>query len=597
MSQNGIKGTMTPKMLEFERQAEARAREQEIMEAEQERMLEEQARMQEEQERIAQEQYEMEQYYEAEALKHADEMRIHQEEVRRHQERVREHERMVRDHEASMEAFAKVIAMPVKPARGRQVSFLGPPRGSANGRASISSTTHHVQVLPASIDRGGNGKDAQNATPNATASLANIKNSGDGVNDSVPTIRQEPPLALPTTSDTTDTAGDPKAILAPDQIPETQGGFFSRVFSTSTPANTSTADVAEWQRAVSIQTTIPAVDDSAQTTPVPIVLSDGPQEVTSPARSAWNSPALDNLSSADNQVANNIEEPAVQNLLQVRPTRLWELDPSDRIVEPSPAESRISAVESGLYSDDDTLSVPTPRRNSNILIRPHSWLGTETWHNSENDMDLEVVRGDGDEATRSQAALDPTTEERPSMPLDDGDAREQEPTLSRRIRPRPQSAFSIFQDPEPEIQDEARIQERIERAWSSRTPIVRRSRSSTLSTNTVDTTARDSTFSTLDGRRTTFRTSVTSGFSNRDSVEHRQSSDVLRPLWLKEGIPEERKIERRVSLLNRKIDSLLQGLKTEPDAEGSATGGGDGGGSGGDGDGGVGGDGDGGVGG
>ncbi|RDW75890.1 hypothetical protein BP5796_06711 [Coleophoma crateriformis] len=580
MSQNGIKGTMTPKMLEFERQAEARAREQEIMEAEQERMLEEQARMQEEQERIAQEQYEMEQYYEAEALKHADEMRIHQEEVRRHQERVREHERMVRDHEASMEAFAKVIAMPVKPARGRQVSFLGPPRGSANGRASNSSTTHHVQALPASIDRGRNRKDAQSATPRATASLANIMNSGDGANDSIPTIRQEPPLALSTTSDTTDFAGNPKASLAPDQIPETQGGFFSRVFSASTPANTSTADVAEWQRAVSIEMTIPAFEDSSQTTPVPIVLSDGPQEVTSPARSTWNAPALENSPSADNQIANNIQEPAVQNLLQVRPTRLWELDPSDRIVEPSPAESRISAVESGLYSDDDTLSVPTTRRNSNTLLRPRSWLGTETWHNSEIDMNPEVVRGDDDEATRSQAALDPATEERPSVPLED-DASEQEPTLSRRsLRPRPQSAFSIFQYLEPDIQNEARIQERIEHAWSSRTPIVRRSRSSTLSTNTVNTTARNSTFSTLDGRRTTFRTSVASGFSNRDSVERRQSSDILRPLWLKEGIPEERKMERRVSLLNRQIDSLLQGLKTEPDAEGSATGGGDGGGSG-----------------
>lgn len=49
-------------------------------------------------------------------------------------ERVREHERMVRDHEASMEAFAKVIAMPVRPARARQVSFLGPPKGGANGQ-------------------------------------------------------------------------------------------------------------------------------------------------------------------------------------------------------------------------------------------------------------------------------------------------------------------------------------------------------------------------------------------------------------------------------------------------------------------------------
>ena len=44
-------------------------------------------------------------------------------EVRRHQDRVREHERRVRDHEASAEAFAKVIAMPAKPGRERQISF------------------------------------------------------------------------------------------------------------------------------------------------------------------------------------------------------------------------------------------------------------------------------------------------------------------------------------------------------------------------------------------------------------------------------------------------------------------------------------------
>lgn len=42
---------------------------------------------------------------------------------------MRAHERKLRDHEASMEAFAKVIAMPAKPARARQISFMAPQRG------------------------------------------------------------------------------------------------------------------------------------------------------------------------------------------------------------------------------------------------------------------------------------------------------------------------------------------------------------------------------------------------------------------------------------------------------------------------------------
>ena len=73
------RGTRTPQMLEYERQAEERAREQDAMNEERERMLEEQARMRAEQDRIAQEEHEMRQYYEAEALKHAEEVRIHQE--------------------------------------------------------------------------------------------------------------------------------------------------------------------------------------------------------------------------------------------------------------------------------------------------------------------------------------------------------------------------------------------------------------------------------------------------------------------------------------------------------------------------------------
>jgi hypothetical protein len=129
-------GTRNAKMLEYERQAEERAKEQSRMEEERQRMSTEQTNIAAEQERIAKEQYEMDQYYEAEALRHAEEMRIHQEEVRRHQARVREHQMRLQDHEASSEAFARVIAMPAKPGRDRQISFMGPPpitKGTMNG--------------------------------------------------------------------------------------------------------------------------------------------------------------------------------------------------------------------------------------------------------------------------------------------------------------------------------------------------------------------------------------------------------------------------------------------------------------------------------
>lgn len=66
-------------MIEFERQAEERAKEIEQMNDERDRMLEEESRIQREMERIAQEEYEMRQYYEAEALKHAEEKRVHME--------------------------------------------------------------------------------------------------------------------------------------------------------------------------------------------------------------------------------------------------------------------------------------------------------------------------------------------------------------------------------------------------------------------------------------------------------------------------------------------------------------------------------------
>ncbi|KAG9233538.1 hypothetical protein BJ875DRAFT_511833 [Amylocarpus encephaloides] len=127
-------GNRNPRMLEYERQAEERAREQDRMDEERSRMREEQDRMSREQERIAQEQYEMDQYYEAEALKHAEELRVHQEEIRRHQARVREHQMRLQDHEASSEAFARVIAMPAKPGRDRQISSLPPANTkAANG--------------------------------------------------------------------------------------------------------------------------------------------------------------------------------------------------------------------------------------------------------------------------------------------------------------------------------------------------------------------------------------------------------------------------------------------------------------------------------
>jgi nicotinic acid mononucleotide adenylyltransferase len=81
MAQNVGRGTRTPQMLEYERQAEERAKEQEAMAEERERMMEAEAKMQQEIERIAQEEYEMKQYYEAEALRHAEEIRAHQEGV------------------------------------------------------------------------------------------------------------------------------------------------------------------------------------------------------------------------------------------------------------------------------------------------------------------------------------------------------------------------------------------------------------------------------------------------------------------------------------------------------------------------------------
>lgn len=66
-------------MLEYERQAEERAREMAQIEEDRARMNEEMDKMAREQERIAQEEYEMRQYYEAEALRHAEEMRLHKE--------------------------------------------------------------------------------------------------------------------------------------------------------------------------------------------------------------------------------------------------------------------------------------------------------------------------------------------------------------------------------------------------------------------------------------------------------------------------------------------------------------------------------------
>jgi len=145
LPQQALLGARTPQMLEYERQAEERAKEQDRMQEERDRMLDEMQRMTREADRIAQEEYEMKQFYEAEALKHAEELRLHQDEIRRHQERVRDHERKVRDHEASAEAFAKVIAMPAKPGRERQISFMSPTPGGlkrtgTNGTGSSNGT-------------------------------------------------------------------------------------------------------------------------------------------------------------------------------------------------------------------------------------------------------------------------------------------------------------------------------------------------------------------------------------------------------------------------------------------------------------------------
>ena len=150
-----FRGTRTPQMLEFERQAEERAREQEAMQEERDRMMETEAKIQRDKERIEQEEYEMRQYYEAEALKHADELRYHQEEVRKHQDRVRAHERMLLDHEASSEAFAKVIAMPVTAGGRRQMpAYYRMPRV---GGGSISSLGSRSGSRAGSIDGYGTG--------------------------------------------------------------------------------------------------------------------------------------------------------------------------------------------------------------------------------------------------------------------------------------------------------------------------------------------------------------------------------------------------------------------------------------------------------
>lgn len=146
-------GTRTPQMLEYERQAEERAKEQDKMAEERERMQDEIDRIRREQDRIAQEEYEMRQYYEAEALRHAEEVRLHQEEIRRHQERVRDHDRRIRDHEASAEAFAKVIAMPARPGRDKIPSFMSPIErtgtGNLNGGAKLNGSP------PAQFPNGG----------------------------------------------------------------------------------------------------------------------------------------------------------------------------------------------------------------------------------------------------------------------------------------------------------------------------------------------------------------------------------------------------------------------------------------------------------
>ncbi|CAD6501412.1 BgTH12-01664 [Blumeria graminis f. sp. triticale] len=75
------RGILTAKMLEFERQAEERYRENEVMAAERNRMLEELGIIQQEQNRILEEKHTMSKYYESEALKHAEETRKHREDL------------------------------------------------------------------------------------------------------------------------------------------------------------------------------------------------------------------------------------------------------------------------------------------------------------------------------------------------------------------------------------------------------------------------------------------------------------------------------------------------------------------------------------
>ncbi|PBP18799.1 hypothetical protein BUE80_DR010462 [Diplocarpon rosae] len=155
-----LRGTRTPQMLEYERQAEERAREVAQVEEERGRMGEERERIAREQERIAQEEYEMRQYYEAEALRHAEEMRLHKEEVRRHQELVKDHDRRIRDHEASSEAFAKVIVMPVR--GGRAVSFVQPQPGGGVRNDSVGSM---LETGDCELEQNQNQKDIQKDKP------------------------------------------------------------------------------------------------------------------------------------------------------------------------------------------------------------------------------------------------------------------------------------------------------------------------------------------------------------------------------------------------------------------------------------------------
>lgn len=99
-----VRGTRTPQMLEYERQAADRVREQEAMDKERKAMKDQIILMQREKEKIEQEEYEMKQFYEAAALKHEEERRAHKEEVRRFEERVRTFERLKRDHEVGRES-------------------------------------------------------------------------------------------------------------------------------------------------------------------------------------------------------------------------------------------------------------------------------------------------------------------------------------------------------------------------------------------------------------------------------------------------------------------------------------------------------------